>query len=350
MKILKKAQGLFRLRRFLILPVFLLLIYGCGPGFPIVTEEQQDLIDKVDSTSKNTRDMAKRITSLESRGADKEGLEALKLNLAETTKAVEDLGREFSFVRGSLEESGNARAQSSSEITSLEETARGLSERLRVLETASADSREEVVKLKESLGLSTKKIASLEGELATLKENIKEAVDINASLSGAGLNEPTGPAAAGEAPVSEEIKKTLARTARTPEAKGKTVKKADPEALYFKGFKLTKDEEFDKARVVFKRFLSLYPRNKLADHARYWLGEIYYSSGNWERAILEFDRVIKEYPGGDKVPAAILKEGFSFERLGSKKEARLLLERLMEKYPESPEAKMAAERLKTMKK
>ncbi|MFQ5354786.1 MAG: tol-pal system protein YbgF, partial [Thermodesulfobacteriota bacterium] len=116
-----------------------------------------------------------------------------------------------------------------------------------------------------------------------------------------------------------------------------------------KGFQLTKDREYEKAKAAFKRYLALYPRSKLADHARYWLGEIYYTNGNWERAILEFDRVIKEYPGGDKVPAAILKEGFAFEKLGSKKEARLLLEKLTKKYPGTPEAKIAKERLKKIK-
>jgi len=347
MKIFTEARSLFKHRGLLMLPVLLLLIYGCGPGFPIVTEEQQDLIDKVDTTSKKTQTLEQRLTTLESRGADKEGVEELKLRLAETTKAVEDMGREFSFIRGSIEESGNARAQTSSEITSLEESARGLNERLRALEAASTGNLEEVSKLKEELIASTKKIASLEDELKALKETIERPAETGVAGSTAITG---GTPAQNAAPINEKIKGPVAKAARAKETPEAAIKKGDPEALYFQGFKLTKDKEFDKAAVVFKRFLSLYPRNRLADHARYWIGEIYYSRGNWERAILEFDRVIKEYPGGDKVPAAILKEGFSFERLGSKKEARLLLERLVEKYPNSPEAKMAGERIKKMKK
>jgi tol-pal system protein YbgF len=340
MKTFMETLGKNRVRGIIASFALLALIYGCGPGFPIVTEEQQDLIDKVDHTSKKTQDLETRLTTLEGRGADKAGMEELKLRLAETTKAVEDMGREFSFIRGSIEESGNAIAQSRSEISSLEENARGLNERLRALEAASTKNITDLSTLKESIKTANTQIAALATELSALKDTLSRPADMNALAPKDGSAEVT-------APVAEKVEKPLTKTSETSE---KPLKKGDPEALYFKGFKLTKDKELDKATEVFKRFLSLYPRNKLADHARYWLGEIYYSKGNWERAILEFDRVIKEYPGGDKVPAAILKEAFSFDRLGSQKEARLLLERLIQKYPQSIEAKMAQKRLEELKK
>ncbi|MFQ5479687.1 MAG: tol-pal system protein YbgF [Thermodesulfobacteriota bacterium] len=338
MKIFKEARGLMRWRGLMAMPVLALLIYGCGPGFPIVTEEQQDFMDKADKASKDTASLNRRITTLENRGADKEGVEEMKLRLADTTKAVEDLSREFSFARGSMEEAGNAQAQASSEIAALDEAMRGLNERIRSLEAAKAGNAAELLKLKTALGASAKKITVLENQLALLRGTIQS------PTAGA----PAPSAATGEAAAA--IKNNHDKAAiKAAQAAAKGQKKNDPEALYFKGFKLTKDGEFEKARAVFKSFLSLYPRSRLADHARYWLGEIYYSKGNWERAILEFDRVIKEYPGGDKVPAAILKEGFAFDRLGSKKEARLLLERVIKKYPDTPEAKMAKERLLKIK-
>ncbi|MFQ5354489.1 MAG: hypothetical protein ACE5DR_06030, partial [Thermodesulfobacteriota bacterium] len=173
MKRLKEAPGLFRWRGLLALSALIFIIYGCGPGFPIVTEEQQTLMDTVDRSAKDTALLEQRITALESRGADKEGVEALKLRLAETTKAVEDLGREFSFARGSMEEAGNAQAQASSEIAALEETVRGLSERIRSLEAAKAGTLAEVSRLKEALETSSKKTAALEGEVALLSENLQ---------------------------------------------------------------------------------------------------------------------------------------------------------------------------------
>ncbi len=374
LKIFRLARGLF------IVPLFLLATYGCGPGFPIVTEEQQDYMDKVDRTAKKTDVLEKRLDALESRGADKEGVEALKLSLAETTRSVEDLTREFSFVRGSLEESANARAQIESEISSIEEELRGIKEEIRAIGEAATSDHDELMTLKSSTAAAMTQISVLESEIGILKETLKKSIEAGIAevapgavspppLSGPGSGlTPQAPASEGSAPASSAVagkrqggevakesgaagvKTAKAGPQPTPATTKQETKPSDPEALYFRGFKLTKDKKYDQASATFRRFLKLYPHNRLADHARYWLGEIYYTRGDWERAILEFDRVIKEYPGGDKVPAAILKEGFSFDKLGSKKEARLLLEKLIEKYPHSPEAGKARERLKKLKK
>ncbi len=368
-KLLRAARGL------IILPLFLLAVYGCGPGFPIVTEEQQDFLDKVDRTAKKTEILERRLDALESRGADKEGVEALKQGLADTTKAVEDLTREFSFVRGSLEESANARAQAESEISSIEEELRGIKEQLRTMgETSTAD-HNELMTLKSGLASAMTRITAMEAEIQILKETLKKSIEAGIAEVAPSVEPPLPGAAApsvlpgsATAPVAgttaaktpgamtapqtgAAAKKpsTTPPVAPAPAATGGEVNPSDPEALYFRGFKLTKDKKYERAAKTFRRFLKLYPRNRLADHAKYWLGEIYYTKGDWERAILEFDGVIKEYPNGDKVPAAYLKEGFSFEKLGSKKEARVLLEKLIEKFPDSPEAKIAEERLKKLK-
>jgi TolA-binding protein len=66
-------------------------------------------------------------------------------------------------------------------------------------------------------------------------------------------------------------------------------------------------------------------------------------------AILEFDKVIKKYPGAEKAPASLLKQGFAFEKLGSVKEAAVLLQEVADKYPKSPEASIAKKRLASIK-
>ena len=85
-------------------------------------------------------------------------------------------------------------------------------------------------------------------------------------------------------------------------------------------------------------------------NAQYWLGEIYYAKGDWEMAILEFDKVIKKYPNAEKAPASLLKQGFAFEKLGSTKEATVLLREVMDKYPKSSEASIAKKRLAAISK
>jgi len=64
-----------------------------------------------------------------------------------------------------------------------------------------------------------------------------------------------------------------------------------------------------KARELLQDFLARYPKDELAANAQYWLGETYYGEKKWNDAIVEFQKVLKEYKGSDKVPDALLKIG-----------------------------------------
>ena len=83
----------------------------------------------------------------------------------------------------------------------------------------------------------------------------------------------------------------------------------------------------------------------MADNAQYWIGECHYVTGDFAGAIAEFDKVVKNYPKGDKVPAALLKMGISYGRLKNTDEANRYYKMLIQKYPKSPEAASAKERL-----
>jgi tol-pal system protein YbgF len=94
--------------------------------------------------------------------------------------------------------------------------------------------------------------------------------------------------------------------------------------------------------------LKKHPKSGLADNAQYWIGESHYGLREFDQAIVEFDAVRRRYPRGEKVPAALLKQGYAFAELGEKVNARLLLQEVAEKYPESPEAQRAKLRLKSL--
>jgi tol-pal system protein YbgF len=98
----------------------------------------------------------------------------------------------------------------------------------------------------------------------------------------------------------------------------------------------------------FKDFLKRHPKSNLADNAQYWIGESHYGLREFDQAIIEFDAVRRRYPQGEKVPAALLKQGFAFAEMGEKLNARLLLQEVVEKYPDTPEAGKAKVRLKTI--
>ena len=100
------------------------------------------------------------------------------------------------------------------------------------------------------------------------------------------------------------------------------------------------------AKKYFQEVIQRYPKSENADNAQFWIGEIYYREKWYEKAILEYQKVIEKYPDGNKVPAALLKQGLAFHNIGDKANSRHILEELVKKYPKSNEAKIAREKLK----
>jgi len=122
---------------------------------------------------------------------------------------------------------------------------------------------------------------------------------------------------------------------------------------YEEAMKVLELKDYRSAISRLREFIKRHPQSEYADNAQYWIGESYYALKEFEQAIIEFDEVERKYPNGDKVPAALLKQGFAFAELGSKDvrfkvDARLILQKLIERYPKSEEAGMARQRLKAL--
>lgn len=123
----------------------------------------------------------------------------------------------------------------------------------------------------------------------------------------------------------------------------------NPESMYKQALDTLKNGDVAKAREILTGFAEQFPNHKLMPNARYWIGETYYLEKNYEQAVLEFQRVIKEYPGKEKVPAAMLKQALSFKELGDTKSARFILKELLDKYPHAEDASKAKELLNKLK-
>ena len=107
--------------------------------------------------------------------------------------------------------------------------------------------------------------------------------------------------------------------------------------------------KYQTAREKFEAFLKKYPQSNNADNAQFWIGETYYREKWYEKAILEYQKVIDNYPKGNKVRASLLKQGLSFFNIGEKANSRLILKELVSKYPKSNEATIAKQKLKEIK-
>lgn len=128
------------------------------------------------------------------------------------------------------------------------------------------------------------------------------------------------------------------------------VAKSDDELLYEKGRTAYEKGDLGKAEKIFREILLKFPGSDLADNAQFGIGECLYMAKDYKQAILEYQTVIEEYPKGNKTAGAYLKQGFSFILLGEPENAKLSLKDLIERYPDSVEAKLAAKKLDTLKK
>jgi tol-pal system protein YbgF len=134
-------------------------------------------------------------------------------------------------------------------------------------------------------------------------------------------------------------------TDAVPSAEAKT----DPKAAYNACYKLFKDGQNEKAREEFQKFLKQYPKTPYSGSAQFWIAETWYVDDKYEKAIVEYEKVIKGFPTSDKVPHALLKQGISFQKLGDDGSAKIVYQQIMKKYPQTQQAKVARARLSELK-
>ncbi len=112
---------------------------------------------------------------------------------------------------------------------------------------------------------------------------------------------------------------------------------------------LRKDKNIKKARALFEEFIKKFPKHRLIPNCYYWLGECYYTVGNYPKAILTFKEIPNRFPKSSKAPDALLKIGYSYWNLKQIDNAKFYLNRLISLYPKSSAALLAKEFLKKVR-
>ncbi len=193
---------------------------------------------------------------------------------------------------------------------------------------------EEIAVLKEVINRTT---ADIETRLYSIERRLS-AVENKLAIKSS--SDPSG-----TSPPSDKIGTTVPGDTDEPPTSGAG---RTAEDLYAAGYKKFQDKDYDGAERDFRAFIERSSDSSLADNAQFWIGEIYYARKSYERAILEYDTVIKKYPSGDKVPAAMLKEGFAFLELNDTAHARTIFSDIVKKYPKEPQAETAAKKLESL--
>ncbi len=118
------------------------------------------------------------------------------------------------------------------------------------------------------------------------------------------------------------------------------------QAEYQKAFSLLKQAQYDQAISAFDNFLRKYPDSQYSANAQYWMGEAHYVTRRFNEAITEYMKLVTNFPESKQVPNGLLKIGYSYIELGKPDDAKKVLDDLIKRYPGTPAARDAGERLK----
>jgi tol-pal system protein YbgF len=88
-----------------------------------------------------------------------------------------------------------------------------------------------------------------------------------------------------------------------------------------------------------------YPDTDFTDNAQYWIGECLYGKKEYAEAIEAWNTLFRDHPSSDKLPDGRVKKGMALERLGRRSQALVEYRYVVDRYPTSPAARIARERL-----
>lgn len=122
----------------------------------------------------------------------------------------------------------------------------------------------------------------------------------------------------------------------------------DDEKAYREAYLLVRRGSLNEAVPILEAFIKNHPKSRYASDAVYWLGESLYGQGRYDEAVLQFDRVIKEYQGSKKELSALLKQGQAFAKMGDAKSAGIIFQQLINENPHTAQARIAKAKLKAL--
>lgn len=126
-----------------------------------------------------------------------------------------------------------------------------------------------------------------------------------------------------------------------------------------RGFSGPFAEKYNTARMKFESFdyqgcinimselLASEPNHVLADNAQYWIGESYYGLKQYQKALIEFQKVFS-YEATDKYDDAQLMIGLCYVRMGQRDQARQAFQEFLNTYAGSEYTGVAQRYLRTI--
>ncbi len=102
------------------------------------------------------------------------------------------------------------------------------------------------------------------------------------------------------------------------------------------------------ALTEFQDYLKYYGTTEMAPNAQFYVGYIRYSQDQFDKAIIDFDRVLNRFPENNKTPDAHYMKGKALFQLGQRTKAAAEFRTILEKYPSAEVAASAKQQLRAL--
>lgn len=275
---------------------------------PIMTPAQRQVVEDIETLKSENTEM-------------KQALAGNTSEVKATFAAdIDGLREEFAFIKGESEENKRLLEETRTLTEDIEAKIISIEEKILSLETSAKEFSEQA----------TLNNTTTDEKLSALITEVEELKAISQK-------------------VNDRLITVEKRATAKPKSSSKDSKTSGPKTMYNKAFSYINKKDHKTATKKMREFIKAYPKHSLADNALYWIGEMHYADGNWDQAILEFENVQTQYPKGDKAPAALLKQGYAFQKMGDKDTAKIVLKKVISKFPKSSASKKAQKRLDTLK-
>ncbi|MCG9596787.1 tol-pal system protein YbgF [Vibrio sp. Isolate25] len=127
---------------------------------------------------------------------------------------------------------------------------------------------------------------------------------------------------------------------------GKFSTNADEQTAYQNAVDLIlKKRDYTGAISAFQQFQKDFPDSTFSPNAHYWLGQLYFAKKQDQDAVKSFAAVVS-YKDSNKRADALVKLGDIAQRNNNAAQAKKYYQQVLDEYPDSASAKLAAERIK----
>lgn len=145
---------------------------------------------------------------------------------------------------------------------------------------------------------------------------------------------------------SSDPKATQTGIPASPTSPGERTGAENEASAFRSAYKVYLNGNYDRASVEFQRFVTNYPSTTLTPQAYYYLGESFYVQKQYDPAKQALEQVISRYPSSKYRSHALYKLGQIMLEIDQRSKAQELWNSIIQDYPDSPESTQAKEQLK----